>query len=100
MGLTFDDGASVGEIVKAAAETWSGAGINAGTAGWFRFQRFDTNLATTQAAALAAEAAASDARFDGSIAASGAQLNTTNTGIAVGAVQTINTFSVTLPGEV
>ena len=96
-GLTFDDGANVGELVKAAAEAWQGAGVAAGIAGWFRFHALDVDKATTTASAAAAST--TKARFDGAIAASGAELNASNTNIAVGAIQTVNQFTITMPAS-
>ncbi len=96
-GLTFDDGANPGELVKAVAEAWQGSGVAAGIAGWFRFGALDTDKATTQATSAAQST--THARFDGAIAASGAELNTSNTNIAVGAIQTINSFTITLPAS-
>jgi hypothetical protein len=97
VGLTFDDGAVAGEIIKAAAENWTGSGVAAGIAGWFRFGALDTNKATTQTTSAASST--THERFDGAIAASGAELNTSNTNIAVGAIQTVNTFTITLPAS-
>jgi hypothetical protein len=96
-GLLMEDAAAVGAIQKTASETWSGAGVAAGVAGWFRFQALDVNKATTQVTAAAAST--TKARFDGAIAASGAELNTSNTNIVVSALQTINTYTLTLPAN-
>jgi len=96
-GVTLEAAAAVGAVQKAAAETWSGAGIAAGVAGWFRFSSLVTDKAGTIASALAASTTV--ARLDGAIAASGAELNTSNTNIVVSALQTINTFTLTLPAN-
>lgn len=94
-GLTFDE-PTAGVLPKAAAETWSGVAIASGTAGWFRFQKLDTNETTTRADAAGA---VDTDRFDGAIAASGAELNMSNTTITVSATQTVTTMTITLPAE-
>lgn len=86
-GLTFD-AAVAGVISKAAAETWKFTGAAAGTAGWFRYWPAGGTPASTSA---------TEARIDGSIAASGADMNLSNISITVGAPNTIDVFSFTLP---
>jgi flagellin-like hook-associated protein FlgL len=81
-GLTLVDGDDTGQVKKDAAQDWEGDGIAAGTAGWYRYQELDTNEATTRTNALAASTITK--RVDGSIATSGADLNVTNTTVAVG----------------
>jgi hypothetical protein len=88
-GLTFGDSAS-GTLVKAADETWSGVGLVAGTAGWFRFEGA---IADSEAA----DTAGAYNRLDGNISTSGANLNMSSTTVAVGATQTISTFNLTVP---
>jgi len=95
-GITFDE-PTAGVIPKAAAETWSGAAVASGTAGWFRFHELKTDKTTTAADALLASS--TDARFDGAIAVSGAELNMSNTAVVNLAVQTITSFTVTLPAS-
>lgn len=86
-GLTFDAAAS-GAISKAAAENWKFIGAANGTAGWFRFYPAGGNPAL---------ASTSEARMDGSIATSGADLRLTSVSIATGTPNTIDIFSFTLP---
>ena len=86
-GLTFDAAVS-GVIAKAVAETWKFNGAAAGTAGWFRFWPAGGAPASTSTA---------EARIDGSIAASGADMNLSNVSIAVGAPNTVDVFQFTLP---
>lgn len=77
---------SSGTIAKHASQTWSGVGIAAGTAGWFRFYGSATDtgaLSTTLP------------RIDGRIAKTGGDLDLSNIEIVVGAVQAITTFSIT-----
>lgn len=90
-GLRFGDSAS-GILVKDSAQTWSGVGVAAGTAGYFRFEG-------SVADSLAADSSAVYIRLDGNIATSGANLNLSSTSIAVGATQTISTFSLTMPAS-
>ncbi|MHC4310871.1 MAG: hypothetical protein ACYSW3_00185 [Planctomycetota bacterium] len=86
-GLEFGDAAS-GIIAKAAAETWQGAGIAAGTAGYFRLCANPTD---------AGGASTTLPRIDGSVGTSGADLNMSSTTITVGATYTIDSFQFTLP---
>lgn len=87
-GLEFD-APSAGTVSKAAAETWRGLGLVAGTAGWARFSANpldDNSLSTTIK------------RIDMSVAKTGADLNIANTSIAVGAPTTIDVFQLTMAG--
>ena len=79
--------AADGVIGKDLTETWSGVGLVAGNAGWFRF--YD-NAAITGASTSAI-------RLDGAIATTGAQMNMTNTGISVGGVTVITSVAITDP---
>lgn len=88
-GLTFD-AAAAGVIAKAVAETWKFNGAAAGTAGWFRFYA---------AAGTPSAASSSEARIDGSIAASGADMNLSNISVVVSAPNTIDSFQFTLPAQ-
>lgn len=86
-GLEFDN-ASGGVIAK-NSDVWSGVGLAAGTAGWFRFydNDYDIGAGTTLV------------RFDGNVGTSGADLNISTTAIAVSATTTIDSFEVTLPAS-
>lgn len=88
-GLTFGDAAS-GTLVKNPLETWTGVGLAAGTAGWFRFEGA---IADSEAS----DVAGAFNRLDGNIATSGANLNMSSTTISIGATQTISTFNLTIP---
>lgn len=88
-GLTFD-AASSGTISKAAAETWKFVGAAAGTAGWFRFWPAGGSPAGTST---------SEARIDGSVAVSGADMNMTNVSIAISSPNTVDQFSFTMPAS-
>lgn len=89
-GLTWDVSAA-GTMNKNPLETWSGAAISDGTAGWFR-------VTAAVADAGAADAGEVYMRADGAIAASGAELNG-STSIINLAVQTINAMSITVPAQ-
>lgn len=97
-GATFTPGAtaagllfgapSAGVVGKASAQTWSGAGLTAGTAGWFRFVGNATDAGSGSTALP---------RIDGSVATSGGDLNMVSTTIAVSTPEVITVFSITLP---
>lgn len=86
--------AAAGVITKPSGVIWSFTGLLAGTAGWFRMYGSDT--ADT---GVAISAAPYYPRLDGSVAASGADLNLSNITIAVGAPNTIDTFTFTVPAQ-
>jgi hypothetical protein len=85
-GINLDE-AAAGAVAKAAAEVWSGVGLDDGTAGWFRFydNAVDDGASTTAI------------RMDGAIATSGAEINMSNTSIVTSGTVTIDGFVVTLP---
>jgi len=85
-GLEFGDSASA--AIAKDASVWSGVGLAAGTAGWFRLC-----ANATDAGALSTTLP----RVDGSVGVSGADLNMSSTTIAVGATYTIDSFTLTLP---
>ncbi len=85
-GLEFQVSAS-GEIEK-NSDTWSGVGLYAATAGWFRFYAN---------AADAGGASTTLPRFDGTVGTSGADLNMSSTSITVASTYTIDSFKLTLP---
>jgi hypothetical protein len=84
-GLTFAV-ASSGAVSKSGV--WSFNGVAVGTAGWFRLK-----ADVADAGALSTTAV----RLDGSVATSGADLNLSNITIAIGAPNTIDTFTFTIP---
>lgn len=91
-GLRMDYNAAAGVMTKDATQTWSGTAIGAGTqtAGWFRYKGsvVDANAQDSSAIFL---------RMDGSIATSGSDMTMSSTSITNGALQTISTFSFTVP---
>lgn len=84
-GLTFA-AASGGAVSKSGV--WSFNGIAAGTAGWFRLKGNAVDAGGISTVLP---------RLDGSIAVSGADMNLSNITIAIGAPNTIDTFTWTQP---
>lgn len=85
-GLDFE--LSGTNLVKSTSEVWSGVGVAAGTAGWFRFYGNPSD---------AGGASTTLPRIDGRIATSGAELNLANLAIQVGATTTIDSLSLAFP---
>lgn len=79
---------SLGVIAKEVAEVWSGVGIAAGTAGWFRLMGNPSD---------ALGSSTTLARLDGSVGTGGADLNVGSTAVAIGTPLTIDVFQFTLP---
>jgi hypothetical protein len=71
------------------ADVWSGVGLAAGVAGYFR-------LVTSQDGGLLST---TDVRIQGTISTSGADLNMSSLNIALGATQTIDQFQLTHPAS-
>jgi len=88
-GLEFGDPA-LGVIAKCADEVWSGLGLVAGTASWFR-------LCANAADAGAADTGYVYPRIDGTVGVSGADATISNTQIVVDAPYTVDTFQLTFP---
>ena len=87
-GINFGEVAS-GVLHKEAGEVWSGVGLVAGQAGWFRFYANDYVLGASVTAI----------RMDGGVATSGSQFNLSNTYITVGGTTTVDSVSLTLPAS-
>ena len=86
-GITFAAAASGGAIVKNAAETWNGVSIASGIPSFYRLVTpTDTGVLST-----------TEARFQGSIATSGADLDMTLASIPLTTSIPIDAFSVALP---
>ena len=79
------DAPIAGVLGKKDADTWSGVGLESGTAGWFRFYANDFDVSSN---ALC---------VDGSVGTSGAQLNLSSTAIVKDATTTIDEFELTVP---
>ena len=86
-GLTFATAAN-GGVLKSGV--WSFNGVATATAGWFRLRGN-----TADGGGLST----SLARLDGSIGTSGADLNLSNIAIAIGAPNTIDTFTWSQPAQ-
>jgi hypothetical protein len=86
-GLTFEATAVAGAITKNTGETWSGTSITAGTASFYRLVTSSDTGATST----------TEARLQGNIATSGADLNMTNTVLTSPTSYPIDAFSVSLP---
>ena len=88
-GLRWD--VAVGGVLsKIAADTWSGNGVAAGTAGWFRIR---------QSVEAGTASSATAPRIDGSIGTSGADLNLGSLTVSIGAPFIISTAAITLPQQ-
>jgi hypothetical protein len=85
-GLTLDT-AAAGVLPKTSSETWSGVNAASGTASFYRHVAVgdDGTASTTQA------------RLQGSVATSGAELNLTSTALSSGATQNVDFYSINLP---
>jgi hypothetical protein len=89
-GLRMDYNAAAGVITKDETQTWSGTAGATNTAGWFRYKG-----SVVDAGAL--DNSAVFVRMDGSVATAGADLNMSSTAVTSGAVQTLSSFSFTVP---
>lgn len=80
---------AAGVASKLASEVWSGLILADGVAGWFRYRAVgDTGVLST-----------TEARFDGAIATSGAQMSLTTLSLKAGATLTVPAADFTLPKE-
>jgi len=86
--LSFGKPAS-GVIAKTTTETWSGAAVATGTAGYFRLVTSDDD-GTDSSTAL---------RYQGVVATSGGELDVATVSLTSGATYTIDSFSITFPAE-
>jgi hypothetical protein len=86
-GINFDAAAASGALSKAPGETWKGTNAVGGTAAFYRHVATgdDGTLSTTQA------------RLQGDIAVTGAELNLSSITLTGGAEQNIDSYSVALP---
>jgi hypothetical protein len=74
-------------VYTKSSDIWSGLGLAAGAAGYFRLVT-SRDLGTDNT---------TDLRLQGTVSTSGAELNLSNINIAAGATQTIDTFQLTEP---
>src|SRR3990167_7230124 len=89
-GLLLDYNAAAGVITKDTTQTWSGTAVATGVAGWFRYKGSVVDAGTLDSSAVFV-------RMDGGIATSGADMNMSSTNVTSGALQTLSTFSFTVP---
>ncbi len=87
-GLNLDP--PVNGVVQKSSDNWKGVGLAAGNAGWFRFK---ANAADADGVSTTA------VRMDGSVGASGADMNIPNIVFAVGTPESIDTFIYTQPAQ-
>lgn len=81
--------ASAGAIAK-NADVWSGVGLAVGTAGYFRLVKSsDTGVLST-----------TEIRLQGNVGTSGSDLTLSSVNITIGATQTIDTATITMPASV
>ena len=86
-GINFAAAAVAGALAKASGEVWSGTNAATGTATYFRHVAAgDTGVLST-----------TEARIQGSVGTSGADLNLSNTALTNGATQTIDYYTAALP---
>lgn len=76
-----------GVIEKITADTWSGAVVADGTAGYFRLVTTE-DLTTDNT---------TDVRIQGSISTAGSEMNLSSVSLVTGATLTLSTFSITFP---
>lgn len=86
-GLSFESTATNGTLVKDPAEVWSGTNVGTGTATYYRFV----------AAGDTGAASGTDARVQGTVGISGADMNLSNINLVSGAPQLLDFYSLTLP---
>jgi len=89
-GLNFDE--PVLGVIGKNSTVWSDAGLQTGTAGWFRFY---SNSYLSMGSADGSDSVC----FDGAVGTSGAELNLSSTSIVASATTTIDEFEVTLPAS-
>jgi hypothetical protein len=88
-GLNFQFPAVAGVLSKEST-AWQATAVATGTAGWFRFVAGGSTVDGVDN---------SDCRFDGACATSGSDLNLSSLSIVSAAVQTISTFTLTIPAS-
>lgn len=86
-GLTFEAAASAGNLVKKASEVWSGINVAGGVATFYRHV----------AVGDTATSSATEARVQGAVGLSGADMNMTSTTLSNGATQTLDFYLLNLP---
>jgi hypothetical protein len=87
-GLNFDTAAD-GSIAIDSGEVWSGVGLAAGTAGWFRFYANDVVSGASTVAV----------RFDGVCGVGTGELRLSSLTVAVGATISVDSATITQPAS-
>jgi len=88
-GITWTAAAS-GVLAKNGSELWQFGGLAAGVAGWFRFYPAGGSPGSTST---------TEVRVDGLIGTAGADANMSNTNVALSAVSTVDSASITMPAS-
>lgn len=86
-GINFDTAAAAGVLAKAPAEVWSGVNGSTNTAGYFR------HVAVGDTAAVST----TQARVQGTIGVTGADLNLTSVALTSAATQVVDFYTVAQP---
>lgn len=86
-GLTFEAAAVTGSVPKKASEVWSGAAVATGTATFYR------HVAPGDTAALST----TEARLQGLVGTSGAELNLTTVALVNTTTYPVDSYAVSLP---
>lgn len=87
-GLTLEGSAGLCGVQKPAAAVWSGTVSNSGVAGYFR------HVAPDDTGTLSS----TERRVQGAVGAAGAELLLSNTTLAAAALQTIDSYTLLIPG--
>lgn len=87
-GINFASAAAGGVLQKASGETWGGTNVASGTATFYRHVKSDDDGSASTTAV----------RLQGSLGLAGADINLTSVALVSGAPQTLNYYSVGLPG--
>lgn len=85
----LDFGTAAAGVLPKESAAWSGLGVAAGVAGWFRLY----------GTAGTSGSSSSEIRVDGNVGISGADMTMSNTSIAVNQVVTVDSFNVTQPAQ-
>jgi hypothetical protein len=89
-GLKMDYNAADGVMTKDTTQSWTGAALVTGTAGWFRYKGSVVDAGSLDSNDVFL-------RMDGTIATSGAEMNMSSTAVVAAAVQTVSEFEFTIP---
>jgi hypothetical protein len=86
-GLTWAD--PVSGVMGKNTDVWQFTGLAAGTVGWFRI---------SESADTPTGDSSTEVRVDGTVGTAGADANIANTNISAGAVSSVDSFNVVMPG--